>query len=62
MLIHLWRQANDRPESFMDHTGHLRDARTGKPLDDDGEDAAEVDATATPGDESRSWSVAIANK
>lgn len=36
----------------MDHTGHLRDARTGKPLDDDGEDNAEVDATATPGDES----------
>ncbi|KAK8846597.1 hypothetical protein IAR55_005683 [Kwoniella newhampshirensis] len=32
MLIHLWKEANERPEAFMDHTGIMRDARTGKAI------------------------------
>lgn len=42
MLIQAWRQANDRSESFVDHSGTMRDARTGKAIEvvlsDDGED------------------------
>ena len=36
MLIQLWREANERPEAFMDHHGVLRDARTGKAVSPDG--------------------------
>jgi len=32
MLIQSWKEANDRPEAFMDHQGVLRDARTGKAI------------------------------
>ncbi|RXK42108.1 carnitine O-acetyltransferase [Tremella mesenterica] len=32
MLVQLWKEANERPEAFMDHTGVMRDARTGKPI------------------------------
>ncbi len=32
MLIQLWREANERPEAFIDHHGIMRDARTGKPI------------------------------
>ena len=32
MLVHLWREANERPEAFVDHAGVLRDARTGKAI------------------------------
>jgi carnitine O-acetyltransferase len=32
MLIQLWKEANERPEAFMDHAGVLRDARTGKAI------------------------------
>ncbi|GHJ84737.1 hypothetical protein NliqN6_1139 [Naganishia liquefaciens] len=42
MLIQAWRQANDRSESFVDHSGTVRDVRTGKAIEvvlsDDGED------------------------
>jgi carnitine O-acetyltransferase len=38
MLIQLWREANTRPEAFVDHSGVMRDARTGRRLSD-----AEVD-------------------
>lgn len=50
LLIQLWREANTRPEAFMDHSGVMRDARTGRRLSDnevdgvddgaDGEDEA----------------------
>ncbi|ORX36165.1 acyltransferase ChoActase/COT/CPT [Kockovaella imperatae] len=33
MLVQLWKEANEAPEAFMDHTGILRDARTGKPIE-----------------------------
>jgi carnitine O-acetyltransferase len=42
MLVHLWREANERDEeTFMDHAGVLRNARTGEPVgpeDDETED------------------------
>jgi predicted naringenin-chalcone synthase len=42
MLIQAWRQANDRSDSFVDHSGTVRDARTGKAIEvilrDDGQD------------------------
>lgn len=34
MLIALWREANERPEAFVDHAGVLRDARTGKAIEE----------------------------
>ncbi|WRT65193.1 uncharacterized protein IL334_002136 [Kwoniella shivajii] len=37
MLIQLWKEANERPEAFIDHTGHMRDARTGKKMNNDGD-------------------------
>ncbi|KIK54537.1 hypothetical protein GYMLUDRAFT_48663 [Collybiopsis luxurians FD-317 M1] len=33
ILIHLHRAANEPPSPFVDHTGVLRDARTGRPID-----------------------------
>lgn len=42
MLIQTWKQANDRSDSFVDHSGTVRDARTGKAIEvvlsDDGDD------------------------
>ncbi|KAL7421318.1 carnitine O-acetyltransferase yat1 [Cryptotrichosporon argae] len=35
LLVQLWREANERPAAFMDHTGVLRDARTGNALSAD---------------------------
>ncbi|WVF70426.1 hypothetical protein IAT40_005216 [Kwoniella sp. CBS 6097] len=32
VLIQLWKEANERPEDFMDHRGVLRDGKTGKPI------------------------------
>ena len=43
MLVQLWREANERPEAFMDHTGILRDARTGKPIVSEEEEDGDVD-------------------
>lgn len=45
MILQIYRQANERPAPFVDHTGTLRDARTGEPIapanghayDDEGE-------------------------
>lgn len=34
LLIQLWREANERPEAFIDHSGVMRDARTGRRLSD----------------------------
>jgi carnitine O-acetyltransferase len=34
MLIGQWKQANERPNAFVDHSGVLRDSRTGKPIED----------------------------
>jgi carnitine O-acetyltransferase len=36
MLISLWKEANEKPEAFVDHAGIRRDAQTGKPIDGDG--------------------------
>ena len=44
MLVQLWREANERPtEAFMDHTGVLRDARTGSAIgnEEEGKDDRE---------------------
>jgi hypothetical protein len=41
MLVQLWKEANEKPEAFMDHAGVLRDARTGEPVvgrDDEDDD------------------------
>ncbi|KAJ9111371.1 hypothetical protein QFC19_001139 [Naganishia cerealis] len=42
MLIQAWKQANERSDSFVDHSGTMRDARTGKAIEvilrDDDED------------------------
>ncbi|KZT56722.1 acyltransferase ChoActase/COT/CPT [Calocera cornea HHB12733] len=32
MIIHIYRAANERAGSFVDHSGVLRDARTGEPI------------------------------
>ena len=32
MILQIYRQANERPAPFVDHTGTLRDARTGEPI------------------------------
>lgn len=38
MLIQTWKEANERSTSFVDHSGKLRDVRTGKPLEEVFED------------------------
>lgn len=46
LLIQQWREANERPEAFVDHSGVMRDARTGRRLSDrevDGEKEGAVD-------------------
>lgn len=52
MLIQTWRQANDRSDSFVDHSGTVRDARTGKAIEvvlrDDGKDDGEDKLGMTP--------------
>jgi carnitine O-acetyltransferase len=32
MILQIYRQANERPAPFVDHTGTLRDAKTGEPI------------------------------
>lgn len=32
MIHQIYKQANERPAPFVDHTGILRDARTGEPI------------------------------
>ncbi|TXT15908.1 hypothetical protein VHUM_00411 [Vanrija humicola] len=34
LIIQLWREANERPQAFVDHSGVMRDARTGRRLSD----------------------------
>lgn len=34
ILIQQWREANEQPEAFVDHSGTMRDARTGRRLSD----------------------------
>ncbi len=34
MLMSEWKQANDRPDAFVDHSGVLRDAKTGKAIEE----------------------------
>lgn len=39
MLVQLWREANEREEeTFMDHAGVLRNARTGEAVVHEGEE------------------------
>ena len=32
MIIQIYKQANEPPKPFLDHTGKLRDAKTGHPI------------------------------
>ncbi|KAJ3815914.1 acyltransferase ChoActase/COT/CPT [Lentinula aff. lateritia] len=48
-LIHLHRAANERPSPFVDHSGVLRDARTGRPINGRVLDDEEDDEIALPG-------------
>jgi carnitine O-acetyltransferase len=41
MLIALWKDANEAPKHWVDHTGTLRDARTGKPITVENDDEEE---------------------
>lgn len=41
MLIGLWKEANDKPEAFVDHAGIWRDAKTGKAIEADGDQEEE---------------------
>lgn len=48
VIQQIYRQANERPDPFVDHTGTLRDSRTGNPIsahvvDETGEDEEEED-------------------
>jgi carnitine O-acetyltransferase len=38
ILVQLWKEANEKPEAFMDHAGVWRDARTGEAITGSGED------------------------
>lgn len=38
MLIAQWKEANDRSDTFVDHSGTVRDARTGKAIEELPED------------------------
>ena len=51
MLVQLWKEANEKPEAFMDHTGVLRDARTGKAIEN-------VDEGEKDEEEMREWHLA----
>ncbi|KAJ3734874.1 carnitine acetyl transferase [Lentinula guzmanii] len=48
-IIHLHRAANERPSPFVDHSGVLRDARTGRPINGCVLDDDEEDEIALPG-------------
>ena len=48
MLIAQWREANERPEAFVDHQGVMRDARTGKAITQE-----EVEGTGGEDDDMR---------
>ncbi|GAW03660.1 carnitine acetyl transferase [Lentinula edodes] len=48
-VIHLHRAANERPSPFVDHSGVLRDARTGRPINGRVLDDEEEDEIALPG-------------
>ncbi|KAH6905792.1 carnitine acetyl transferase [Coprinopsis sp. MPI-PUGE-AT-0042] len=51
MLTQLHRAANERPAPFVDHTGILRDGKTGRPINglSGGESSEEEDEAAMPG-------------
>lgn len=36
ILIHLYLSANERPAPFVDHSGILRDSKTGRPINGQG--------------------------
>ncbi|TRM57146.1 acyltransferase ChoActase/COT/CPT [Schizophyllum amplum] len=44
LLVHLHRSANERPAPFVDHTGVLRDSKTGRPINGWGEPAKDSDS------------------
>jgi carnitine O-acetyltransferase len=49
ILIHLHRAANEPPAPFVDHSGVLRDARTGRPVNGYVLDDAQEEEIALPG-------------
>ena len=44
LIIQLWREANERPQAFMDHSGVMRDAKTGRRLSDHERDGGDESA------------------
>jgi len=46
LLVQLWREANKAPEAFVDHSGVMRDARTGRRLSEAEVDGMEDTAVA----------------
>ncbi|KAF9076322.1 acyltransferase ChoActase/COT/CPT [Rhodocollybia butyracea] len=49
ILIHIHRAANERPAPFVDHTGILRDARTGRAINGYSSGEEEEDELTLPG-------------
>ena len=44
ILIQLHRDANERPEPFVDHAGVLRDSKTGRAIKGDADRDAEAES------------------
>lgn len=51
LIIQLWREANTAPEAFVDHSGVMRDARTGRRLSEAEVDGMEDSAIADDDEE-----------
>ena len=49
ILIQLHRDANERPEPFVDHAGVLRDSKTGRAINGDVDDDAEEESITMRG-------------
>ncbi|EEB91397.1 hypothetical protein MPER_10246 [Moniliophthora perniciosa FA553] len=49
MIIQLHRAANEPPKPFVDHTGVLRDSKTGRPINGYDEEEEEEDEFVLPG-------------
>ncbi|KAJ7494310.1 acyltransferase ChoActase/COT/CPT [Mycena galericulata] len=49
ILIQLHRDANERPAPFVDHTGILRDSKTGRPINGTGDGASVDEEIELPG-------------
>ena len=45
ILIHLYLSANERPAPFVDHSGILRDPKTGRPTNMNGQNGSDDGAS-----------------